>query len=51
MSPAEPLPFEGSSGHQPADVLVRCRIVKVIPERIYSMVVHPDPTRDLVSSS
>ncbi|GAA5989135.1 hypothetical protein JCM10908_001175 [Rhodotorula pacifica] len=23
-------------------------IVKVIPERIYSMVVHPDPTRDLV---
>lgn len=25
------------------------RIVKVIPERIYSMVVHPDSTRDLVS--
>lgn len=27
------------------------RIAKVTPERIYSLVVHPDPTKDLVSLS
>lgn len=31
-----------------ADHLELRSIVKVIPERIYSMAVHPDPTRDLV---